>query len=167
MQQFGHVARFIRGRSNLGSRVLDLHRGVNPLWALDTRRQVRHGGDGCRSRGVVNCPHSTDQSVRSTKAGAARGTGDKLLDDGVDADIHNPRLSRSRDTPIRRGSPIASGARGFRARAGDVAEWLTQRPAKPFIRVRFPASPPVFGDDLALVRVDLTEVWTLVLCLPS
>ncbi|MEY3805953.1 MAG: Bacterial regulatory protein luxR family [Actinomycetota bacterium] len=26
---------------------------------------------------------------------------------------------------------------------GDVAEWLTQRPAKPFIRVRFSASPPL------------------------
>ena len=29
--------------------------------------------------------------------------------------------------------------------AGDVAEWLRQRPAKPCIRVQFPASPPGTG----------------------
>ncbi len=29
--------------------------------------------------------------------------------------------------------------------AGDVAEWLRQRPAKPSTRVRFPPSPPVQG----------------------
>ncbi len=42
---------------------------------------------------------------------------------------------------------------------GDVAEWLRQGPAKPCIRVRFPASPPLFSLTLReLCRVSFYEV---------
>jgi DNA-binding NarL/FixJ family response regulator len=39
-------------------------------------------------------------------------------------------------------SQVVWEPRGGKLSVGDVAEWLTQRPAKPFIRVRFSASPP-------------------------
>ncbi len=42
-----------------------------------------------------------------------------------------------------KGSGGGSRATAILGCAGDVAEWLRQRPAKPCTRVQFPASPPV------------------------
>ncbi len=63
------------------------------------------------------------------------------IDEGLDAARRMVRR-RSHRAPL----PLASTF------AGDVAEWLRQRPAKPCTRVRFPASPPAPEQGSSLLR---------------